>query len=621
MTQSILDANSAKSSFLAKMSHEMRTPLNAIIGLSELTMEAGGLGEEANLNLEKVSNAGRTLLSTVNDILDISKVEAGKLELVPVEYDLPSLLNDSVTQSILHIGEKPIQLVLTVDENLPALLFGDELRIKQICNNLLSNALKYTRKGSVELRISCERESDMVWMTVQVRDTGIGISPENMGSLFDDYAQMDMKANRKIMGTGLGLPIVKKMVEVMGGSISVESEYGKGSAFTVRLPQKLITDKTIGPELASNLKNFKYSDQKRKQGSKLTIISLPHARVLIVDDVATNIDVARGLLKPYEMKIDCVSSGREAVDAIRNESIRYNAVFMDHMMPEMDGIEAARIIREEIGTEYAKTLPIIALTANAIIGNEDMFLSKGFQAFISKPIDIARLDAVIRQWVRDKEQEKRPLVSDGTPEQHGGSGFARRAPGPGIAGLDMEKGIERFGGDEDSYFDVLRSYVVNTPPLLEEAKTVSKEILADYAITVHGIKGSSRGIVANEVGDQAEALENAAKSNNYDFVSAKNPALLESTWRLITDIQRVLDTIREEKPKQKKDKPDREMLNMLLAACEKYDMDAVDAAITEIAAYEYASDDGLAVWLKENVEQMNFQQIIEKLSALDRPKA
>jgi len=611
MTQGILDANNAKSSFLAKMSHEMRTPLNAIIGLSELTLEAGELEGEANTNLEKVNNAGRTLLSTVNDILDISKIEAGKLELVPVEYDLPSLLNDTVTQSILHMGEKPVQFLLNVDETLPAQLYGDELRIKQICNNLLSNALKYTRNGSVALSVSCEGEGETVWLTINVSDTGIGISPENIGSLFDEYAQMDVKANRKIMGTGLGLPIVKKMVEILGGSISVASEYGKGSTFTVRLPQKQTTDKTIGLELANNLKNFKYSDQKRKQGSKLTRISLPHARVLVVDDVATNLDVAKGLMKPYKMEIDCVSSGQEAIDAIRNESIRYNAVFMDHMMPDMSGIEATRIIREEIGTEYARTVPIIALTANAIIGNEDMFLSKGFQAFLSKPIEIARLDAVIRQWVGDQEQEEGNDFGSKV-------GVARRALGTGIAGLNMEKGIERFGGDEDSYFDVLRSYVINIPPLLEKVKTVSPESLAEYAIMVHGIKGSSLGIVANKVGHQAESLENAAKLNNYDFVSANNPVFLEITWKLIADIKRLLDTINEEKPKQKKDKPDGEMLKMLLAACEKYDMDEVDAAIAEIAAYEYESDDGLAVWLKENVEQMNFQQVVKKLSALDR---
>ncbi|MDR0448449.1 MAG: cache domain-containing protein [Treponema sp.] len=624
MTQNILDANNAKSHFLAKMSHEMRTPLNAIIGLSELTLETERINEEAGINLEKISSAGRTLLSTVNDILDISKIEAGKFELVPVEYDLPSLLNDTVTQCIMHIGEKPIQFLLNVDEKLPAQLYGDELRIKQICNNLLSNALKYTRKGSVELKINCEPESgrlqaaegETVWLIVQVRDTGIGISPENIGKLFDEYAQMDTRENRKIMGTGLGLPIVKKMVEQMGGLISVESEYGKGSAFTIRLPQKYVTDKTIGQEMANNLKNFKYSDQKRKLGSKLTKIKLPYARVLVVDDVATNLDVARGLMKPYGMVIDCIQSGQEAIDAIRDESIRYNAVFMDHMMPEMDGIEATRIIREEIGTEYAKTVPIIALTANAIVGNEDMFLSKGFQAFISKPIEIARLDAVIHHWVRDKEQEKLFEEHHIPAESDKKSDLFQLAPGMEIAGLNTKKGIERFGGDEDAYIDVLRSFVTNTPQLLETVKTVSMESLPNYAITIHGIKGSSLGIFAEAVGNQAEALEKAAKSKDLNFVDSNNPAFLETAWKLIADIKELLDTIKTDNPKQMKDKPDMETLKKLLAACENYDMDTVDAAISGIDTYEYVSDDGLASWLKKNVEQMNFREITEKLSSL-----
>jgi HPt (histidine-containing phosphotransfer) domain-containing protein len=235
--------------------------------------------------------------------------------------------------------------------------------------------------------------------------------------------------------------------------------------------------------------------------------------------------------------------------------------------------------------------------------------------------------------VRDEEQEKQSPVSDGTPEQPnrqsvpeehpdqaghsgGGTGPARRALGAGLAGLDMEKGIECFGGDEESYFEVLRSYAVNTPSLLEKVKTVSPESLAEYAITVHGIKGSSLGIVANEVGNQAEALENAAKSNNYDFISANHPVFLESAWKLIADVQSLLDALYEQKPKQKKDKPDGETLKKLLAACKNYDMDAVDAAIAEVAAYEYEADDGLADWLKENVEQTNFRKIIEKLSVL-----
>ena len=330
-------ANRAKSNFLANMSHEMRTPLNAIIGLSELALESGETKGESWLNLEKISNAGRTLLSTVNDILDISKIEAGKFELAPSEYDIPSLINDTITQSAMHRGEKPIRFILDIDENLPVRLYGDELRIKQIFNNLLSNAFKYTQEGIVELGVSCASEGDAVWMTVRVRDSGIGIRPKDLDRLFFEYAQMDKELNRKIEGVGLGLPITKRIVELMNGSISVESEYGKGSVFTVRFPQTFVTDAVIGPEVASSLKGLRFSDQKRRENSRLVRISLPYARVLVVDDVQTNIDVTKGMLKPYGMHVDSATSGQQAIDAIRAEKVRYNAVFMDHMMPKWTG--------------------------------------------------------------------------------------------------------------------------------------------------------------------------------------------------------------------------------------------------------------------------------------------
>ncbi|MDR2727030.1 MAG: response regulator, partial [Deltaproteobacteria bacterium] len=361
LNKTVRAASEAKSKFLANMSHEMRTPLNAIIGLSELSLESGEAKKENQQDLEKIYNAGTTLLSTVNDILDISKIEAGKFELVAAEYDIPSLINDAVTQSVLHIGEKPIQFILDIDGDLPTRLYGDELRIKQIFNNLLSNAFKYTREGTVELGIRCSREGDAVWMTACVRDTGIGIRPGDVDRLFFDFIQMDMESNRKIEGTGLGLSIAKRIAEMMDGSITVESEYGRGSVFTVKLRQQFVADAVIGPEVVKSLKNFHYSDQKRHKNSRLARIRLPYARVLVVDDVPTNLDVAKGMLKPYGMQVDCVTSGQQAVDAVRAATIRYNAVFMDHMMPEMDGVEATRIIREEIGTEYARDIPIIAL--------------------------------------------------------------------------------------------------------------------------------------------------------------------------------------------------------------------------------------------------------------------
>ena len=647
-----MQANEAKSSFLANMSHEMRTPLNAIIGLTDLTLGNDRLDEESYLNLEKINSAGMVLLSTVNDILDISKIEAGKFELISAVYDIPSLINDTVTQSIAHKEEKPIRFTLNIDGNLPSRLIGDELRIKQILNNLLSNAFKYTKKGAVEFGLYCENAlSDhgkdsagiddaggadvpgpTLTMVAYVRDTGIGIAPEYIGNIFDDYSQMDSHANRNIMGTGLGLSITRRMVTLMNGSIKVESELNKGSVFTVSIPQGRVNDDIIGQDMADNLKNFHYYEQKRRQISGLSRISLPYAKVLVVDDVVTNLDVAKGLMRPYGMQIDCVTSGQEAIEAIRNETVHYNAVFMDHMMPGMDGIEATRHIRE-IGTRYAKTIPVIALTANAITGSEEMFLDKGFQAFISKPVDLSRLDAVIRRWVRNKEQEKlffgRQVSVDGDAITDTRSGSERRADNNRRSGvdrrslgrlynkLDFTSGIERFAGSEAIYLGILRSYAINTKPLLEKIRDVSGDTLEDYAITVHGIKGSSRGIFAKTASDMAEALEMAAKDRDSDYIRDNNQQFISVVGELISDIEGMLERIDNESPKPTSDEPDRETLSRLLTACKKYDMDGIDDALAELEKFNYSTGNDLVACLREYADEADFTSISDKLSYID----
>jgi signal transduction histidine kinase/DNA-binding NarL/FixJ family response regulator len=404
------DSLKAKDSFLTTMSHEMRTPLNAVIGLSELTLDGKIAGEEKE-NIEKVYTAGMVLLGIVNDILDISKMESGKFDLNHVNYSLPSLVNDTITLNSMRIDEKPITFKLFIEETLPSELCGDDLRVKQIFNNVLSNAFKYTKAGTVEWHIAWERSGNDIWLTSVIKDSGIGIKNEDLEKLFENYTKVDTKSHQKIEGTGLGLSITKRMVEMMDGYITVDSVYGKGSTFTIRIKQGYVNDIPIGPIVAEKLKDFQFIDEKYQQHARLVRLPLPYARVLVVDDVEPNLVVVKGILKPYGMQVDCVSSGRDAIAQIR-KGIPYNAVFMDHMMPEMDGIETTRIIRNEIDNEIAKTVPIIALTANAIRGNEEMFLHKGFQAFLSKPIDINVMDNVIRQWVRDKSQEGDQAMSE-----------------------------------------------------------------------------------------------------------------------------------------------------------------------------------------------------------------
>ncbi|MDR0425400.1 MAG: response regulator [Clostridiales Family XIII bacterium] len=625
------NASEAKSRFLANMSHEMRTPLNAVVGLSELMMDSDGTQEDTNDGLRKIHNAGMTLLNIVNDILDISKIESGKFELMPVEYDVPSLINDTVTLNIMRIADKPIKFNIHIEADMPSRLYGDELRLKQVFNNLISNAFKYTRQGQVDWYVSCERDGDDIWFTTKVKDTGIGIKAEDMKKLFSDYNQVDTKSNRKIEGTGLGLSVTRMMVNMMEGDISVESEYGKGSVFTARFKQKFVTEEPIGEKVAENLKHFNYSDNKLSNNAKLVRIKMPYAKVLVVDDVRTNLDVAKGMLKPYGMQVDCAEGGREAVNIIKSEAVKYNAIFMDHMMPEIDGIEATRIIRQEIGTEYAKNIPIIALTANAIIGNEKMFIENGFQAFISKPIDIMQLDTVVRQWVRDKDAEKAlelgghgdgPEAGDAAgqavAQEAYGAPAAEGAPAaldiPNIEGIDVGRCVERFGGDAETAMQVLHSYVANTMPLLKAASMPEEGKLMEYAVIVHGIKGSSRGICAEETGDLAEALEHAAKAGDMGFVMMNNGRFIAETEKLLERMEAALGEVDAKNAKPVKDAPDAALLRKLAKCCGDYDMDGVDEAMAELESYSYQEQGETVAWLKEKIDAMEFMEVCEKFS-------
>jgi CheY-like chemotaxis protein len=543
---------------------------------------------------------------------------------------MPSLINDTVVLNIVRIGSKPISFKLDIDENLPARLFGDELRIKQILNNLLSHAFKYTKEGTVVLRIRCERDGNGVWMNCDVSDTGMGIRKEDMGKLFGDYNQVDVKSNRHIEGTGLGLAITKRMVEMMNGTISVASEYGKGSTFSIRILQGFTGDAVIGKDLAENLKEFKYIMARQDRNKQMIRTRVPYAKVLVVDDVTTNLDLARGIMKPYGMTVDCAKSGQAAIDLVRKGEPRYNAIFMDHMMPGMDGIEAVRIIRNEIDSEYAKTVPIIALTANAITGNDKLFLNNGFQDFLTKPIDVIKMNATINRWVRDKKLEKelgldtesrldtKNRLAEETRDaeeedndrnlEHRITGLIRTIP---VEGLDAEKGLERFGGDGKSYMESLRSYVIHTPQLLEAARNTER--LADYAITVHGIKGSSRGISADDIGQKAEELEHAAKAGDLDLVKEGNDYFILTAQRFIADLSGLLCILEENLHKPHRAVPDPALLAKLRNAAENYDMGELDSAMEELEQCVYESNAELIPWLREQVDKSEFEEITKRL--------
>jgi signal transduction histidine kinase/CheY-like chemotaxis protein/HPt (histidine-containing phosphotransfer) domain-containing protein len=399
-----VQARSAMSGFLAKVSHEIRTPLNAVLGVTEIQLQNDKLPINIQDALHKISGSGYLLLNIINDLLDMSKIEAGKLELIPANYQIASLINDTAHLNIMRIDYKPLKFILQVDENIPSVLFGDELRIKQILNNLLSNAFKYTEDGEISLSVSFEHDKgknpDRIMLIFRVSDTGQGMSQEQMDNLFTEYTRFNMESNRMVEGTGLGLSITKILVEMMDGEIFVESEAGKGTVFTVRLPQIKVNSEVLG-RTAENLRQLKLGKATQVETTVQLIREyMPYGRVLIVDDIETNLYVARGLMTPYGLSIETAESGFEAIVKIKNGAT-YDVIFMDHFMPKMDGLETTKVIRD-----LGYTRPIVALTANALIGQAEIFIESGFEGFLSKPIDVRQLNSILNKLVRDKHSKE-----------------------------------------------------------------------------------------------------------------------------------------------------------------------------------------------------------------------
>jgi len=526
-------ASEAKSDFLANMSHEIRTPMNVIVGLAELLLEEDSVTGVSREYLEKINTAGVTLLGLINEVLDFSKIESGKFTLIPTQYEVASLLNDVVTLSMVRIEDKPITFNLEVCGDLFTRLYGDDLRVKQICMNLLSNAFKYTRMGNVKLSIGCTREGDTdVWLSLTIEDTGIGMKQDDLESLFSDYKQVDTHANRHIEGTGLGLAIVKRLVEQMDGEITLESEYMKGSTFRVRVRQGYVDETAIEKGIIESLQRFSYNDIRREEARTLERPDLSSSRVLVVDDSPNNLDVAKGMLIKYKMTVDCVLSGQDAIDRMRVGKPVYDVIFMDHMMPELDGVETTRIIRS-IGTDYAANTPIIALTANAIAGNEQMFLEEGFQAFLPKPVSVLRLDSVVRQWIMKDPQK--PVRN----EPRADAGHEKQAVD--IPGINARLGLSLYEGDMEIFTDILQSYVKNIPAELEKLRGVSESNLPMYAINIHTMKGASASIGAKDLANRANKMEKLAKAGDLPGILEMNESFIEDAETLIANIQHWLE--------------------------------------------------------------------------------
>ena len=555
-------ANQSKSNFLATMSHEIRTPLNAIIGIAQIEMMDERLPDKQMAAFEKINSSGNNLLGIINDILDMSKIETGKLELNPIEYDVPSLINDTIQLNIVRIGSKQIEFRLEIKENLPSRLFGDELRIKQILNNLLSNAIKYTEKGQVNLSVDYENAGEFIMLTFIVKDTGQGMKEEDRERLFTEYARFNEKANRSVEGTGLGLNITKKLVEMMDGSIKAESEYGKGSVFSVIIRQNVVNSEPIGLEMAKRLSNFTFTSKKHVT-HQITREPMPYGSVLVVDDVDTNLYVAHGLLSPYSLEIELAASGFAAIEKTQSGK-KYDVIFMDHMMPQMDGIETTQKLRER---GYKGV--IVALTANALAGNDEMFTQKGFDGFIPKPIDVRQLNTILNKFVRDRNPDEAKKYKPQT--------------------IALPKEIDP---------KVKQIFCEDAKKAVVTLMETIKENIKLFTITAHAMKSALANVGEDEASQSASALEKAGIQSDTDFISANTESFLNTLKELIIkfspETAQQCAQLKQCAPDNKDSEEDTagnyvgntaylgEQLQIIKTACENYDDDTAYAALDRL---------------------------------------
>jgi signal transduction histidine kinase/DNA-binding response OmpR family regulator len=598
-----------KSQFLSRMSHEIRTPMNAILGISEIQLQNEKLQEGTREALDRIYSSGYLLLGIINTLLDLSKIEAGKLELVPVFYDFPSLVNDTVLLNALRFDSKPIKFGLQVDENIPTTLFGDELRIKQILNNLLSNAFKYTDEGEVSMSIAAEyapqKGAPTMTLVLRVADTGQGMTSEQLGKLFDDYSRFNLEANRTTEGTGLGMSITKNLVQMMNGEISVDSEPGKGSAFTVRLPQGITGSAVIGREAAENLKRFRLdSSFQMKKTPQIIREYMPYGKVLVVDDSESNHYVTNGLMAPYGLSIETAKSGFEAVEKIKGGAT-FDIIFMDHYMPKMDGVETTKIIR---GLGY--TNPIIALTANALAGQAEMFLKNGFDGFISKPIDIRQLNASLNKLIRDKYPRETVEAARRLAGKMVHSPQIQPSSDPKLAAmfvLDAEKAhaeldailTNGFRGNDD-----IRQYIINA----------------------HLMKSALLNIGETELSSVALNLEKAGLAENITLMISETPAFIAALRDVIGKYKsKKDDTDIEQEESDETRAYLNEKLLTIQTGCETYDIATVNRTLAELEQKNWPNSvKKLLNTVSEYLLNSDFEEtakLVENYTKTQRPPA
>lgn len=587
-------AENARDIFLANMSHELRTPINTILGLNELILRESQ--EEAVKEYARdIRQAGNILLALVSDILDFSKLEADKMELTEGIYDVSSLLNDLINSISVQQRRKKLDLVLEIAQDVPYKLFGDEIHIRQIIGNLLSNAVRYTDKGKITLHLSWKEVSkDSIEIYVIVKDTGIGIKEEDIPKLFKAFQRMDSTIRSKDDRTGLGLAITQRLIEMMGGKLEVQSVYGKGSAFSFKIIQKVVDREPLGDfekQYRESLRSIEDYHEK---------FIAPMGRILIVDDNAMNLAVAQGLLKGTRLQIDVAASGEECLELIKRKT--YHLICMDHMMPVMDGVQTLHAIRALEGNP-SRDIPVIALTANAVAGARELYLKEGFQDYLTKPIDADKFENMLIEYLPDNVvylTNNREVSDEYEPQN--AEEFDIRESQLYLMGFNLRNGLRYMGGDKSLYGKVLHDF----HSILQEKETALKDFLQKgdmpgYTIIVHSLKGNARSVGADDLADEAFELEKMAKAGQLEDVTVRSPILFSMMKNMRNSLRVYLETEAAEEEKAQTGETVTEekiteedwvrALQELAARLDDFDGESAASKLRELKRYERPESD------------------------------
>jgi len=571
-------ATEAKSNFLANMSHEIRTPINTIMGMDEMILRETSekVVEEYALDIK---TASQNLLSLINDILDITKIESGKMGIVKGEYEFMSMMHDVLNNVIIRAKEKNLEIKLNIANDIPCEMLGDDIRIKQVLTNIITNAVKYTQEGYIQITVEAKPSfGNYVDLYFSVKDTGIGIKQEDIKRMFDSFERLEVSRNRNIEGAGLGMAITQNLLKMMGSTLNVESVYGEGSDFSFTLSQEIVDPEPIGDfeqKLKQLTSNYEYS----------TSFEAPNANFLVVDDNAMNRKVFVSLLKDSRVKITEAESGYECLQLIKNQ--HFDMIFLDHMMPGMDGLETFKAMATIQGNKCLGT-PIIALTANAIAGAKDRYLTLGFHGFLSKPIVPAQLEKMIRDFLPETLLE----YHEPDAKDEARSNRVKKIELPEIEGIDWDYALLHFPDTNMVYqtaVDYYNSIEFERDEILRYYTDIDAEnTLEDYRIKVHGVKSMSNTIGATAIGALAKMCEYAARDGQIDRIKVLTPVLIEELDNMKARLEVLCSDV--EKPLMEDMEDLFGLLEMLKMALMTHDSEQADNIMKQITAFSYDSE-------------------------------